>query len=370
MVDKYSNFKALQKDEVLGSDYEICHEDRTHPIIILAIHGGGIEPFTTAIARCIAGEEYSFYSFIGLKEHCNFETLHINSENFDEPMAEKMLRTGKTVISIHGKKGADKEFVMVGGKNIDFLEEIKKRLDEMKFTIQQPSGNVKGVSYRNVCNRYSEGVQLEISHKLRTKLGSNKKKREKFCEAIRTATGQYLKDNPNNNPRNDEILPNIEMLIDKKVIAVFGAGNPSEREAKLAYEVGRYIALKNAILVCGGLGGCMEQAAKGAKDEGGLTIGIIPIYEKSAANKYIDIVIPTGLGNARNTLVASTADAAIAVGGKTGTLSEIGLARKMGKPVVTLESWEFDGEWENTAGLFKADTPEEAVEIAVREALR
>jgi len=160
----------------------------------------------------------------------------------------------------------------------------------------------------------------------------------------------------------------MEALRNKIVIAVFGAGNPNDREAKLAYEVGRHIARRDAILVCGGLGGCMEQAAKGAKDESGLTIGIIPVYEKSAANVFVDIVIPTGLGSARNTLVASTADAAIAVGGKTGTLSEIGLARKMGKPVITLESWEFDGEWKNTAGLIKADTPGEAVEIAIREA--
>lgn len=160
----------------------------------------------------------------------------------------------------------------------------------------------------------------------------------------------------------------MEALRNKIVIAVFCAGDPNDREAKLAYEVGKHIARRDAILVCGGLGGCMEQAARGAKDEGGLTIGIIPIYEKQAANAYIDIVIPTGLGNARNTLVASTADAAIAVGGKTGTLSEIGFARKMGKPVVTLESWEFDGEWKITAGVLKADTPEEAVEIAIREA--
>ena len=162
----------------------------------------------------------------------------------------------------------------------------------------------------------------------------------------------------------------MENLRDKPVIAIFGAGNPDELESKLAYDVGHFIAKSDAILVCGGLGGCMEQAAKGAKEEGGITIGIIPYYEKTRANPYIDIIIPTGMGNARNTLIAATADAAIAVGGKAGTLSEIGLARKMGKPVVTLDSWEFAGKWEGVAGVIKAETPQQAVEIALREAAK
>jgi uncharacterized protein (TIGR00725 family) len=162
----------------------------------------------------------------------------------------------------------------------------------------------------------------------------------------------------------------MENLRDKLIIALFGAGSPNKTEAKLAYEAGQHIARNGAILVCGGLGGCMERAAKGAKEEGGITIGIIPYYEKSRANPYIDIIIPTGMGNARNTLIAATADAAIAVGGKAGTLSEIGLARKMGKPVVTLDSWEFADKWEGVAGIIKAETPQQAVEIAMREAAR
>jgi uncharacterized protein (TIGR00725 family) len=159
----------------------------------------------------------------------------------------------------------------------------------------------------------------------------------------------------------------MEELRDKPVIAVFGAGNADENESKLAYDVGHFIASKGAILVCGGLGGCMEQAARGAKENSGLTIGIIPFYEKSKANPYIDIVIPTGMGHARNILVAATADAAIAIGGASGTLSEIGLARKLGKPVVCLGSWEFKDQWEKTAGVLRAETSGEAVNIAIKE---
>ncbi len=159
----------------------------------------------------------------------------------------------------------------------------------------------------------------------------------------------------------------MDGIRDKIVIAVFGSGSASEAEAGLAYDVGHFIASRGAILVCGGLGGCMEHAAKGAKEQGGLTIGIIPTYEKSSANQFIDIVIPTGMGHARNALVASTCDAAVAIGGATGTLSEIGLARKMGKPVVCLGCWEFKDDWEETAGLVRADTPEKAVSLALEE---
>ena len=156
----------------------------------------------------------------------------------------------------------------------------------------------------------------------------------------------------------------------KLVIAVIGAGTCSNREAENAFSVGKEIARRDAILICGGLAGCMEHAARGAKEGGGLTIGIISTYDKTSANPYIDIVIATGMGNARNTIIVATADATIAIGGSHGTLSEIALARKLGKPVVSLGSWQFEGEWENKAGLFTAATPEEAVDIAIREASR
>jgi hypothetical protein len=159
-------------------------------------------------------------------------------------------------------------------------------------------------------------------------------------------------------------------LLNKPVIAVIGAGGCTPSEAEHALQVGREIARRGAILICGGLGGCMAEAARGAKEAGGITIGIIPTYDKPTANEFIDIVIATGMGHARNAIIVATADAAIAVGGSYGTLSEIALARKMGKPVVSLGSWQFAGDWEELSGVFRATDPIEAVDIAIREALR
>jgi len=159
-------------------------------------------------------------------------------------------------------------------------------------------------------------------------------------------------------------------LRNKPIIALIGAGKCTPLEAKHALLAGGEIARRGAILICGGLGGCMAEAARGAKDAGGITIGVIPSYDRSSADPSIDIVIATGMGSARNAIIVATADAAIAVGGSYGTLSEIALARKLGKPVVALGSWQFAGEWEELAGVFRADDPIAAVDIAIREALR
>ena len=107
--------------------------------------------------------------------------------------------------------------------------------------------------------------------------------------------------------------------------------------------MGRELAARGAVLVCGGLGGVMEAACRGAKDAGGRTVGILPGTDRAAANPFVDTAIPTGLGEARNALVVRAADGLIAVGGGYGTLSEIALALKAGKPVVGLDSWEIDG---------------------------
>jgi len=112
------------------------------------------------------------------------------------------------------------------------------------------------------------------------------------------------------------------------------------------------------VLVCGGLGGVMEAACRGARDAGGRTVGILPGADRSAANRFVDVAIPTGLGEARNALVVRSADALVAVGGGYGTLSEIALALKAGKPVVGLDSWDIDG-------IEAAATPEEAVGAAL-----
>lgn len=128
------------------------------------------------------------------------------------------------------------------------------------------------------------------------------------------------------------------------MIAVCGANEATEDERALAEQVGRAIASAGCALVCGGRDGVMAGACKGAKAGAGTTIGILPGDDRTDANEWVDFVIPTGLGQARNALVVSSGDAVIAVGGGFGTLSEIGLALKMGKPVISLGSWDLDAQ--------------------------
>jgi uncharacterized protein (TIGR00725 family) len=122
-------------------------------------------------------------------------------------------------------------------------------------------------------------------------------------------------------------------------IAVCAAGDPSPEELAAAEEIGRLLAARGCVLVCGGLGGAMAAACRGAKSAGGVTIGILPGYDDKAANPWVDHVVCTGLGQARNAVVAATGQALIAVGGGFGTLSEIALGLRLGRPVVLLGGW-------------------------------
>ncbi|MEM4725213.1 MAG: TIGR00725 family protein [Candidatus Hadarchaeum sp.] len=148
-------------------------------------------------------------------------------------------------------------------------------------------------------------------------------------------------------------------------IAVIGAGRCSADVAALAEAVGRGLAKRGAVLVCGGLGGVMEAACRGAKSAGGVTVGILPGTSRREANPYVDIPIVTGMGEARNVLVVQSAQAVIAVHGEYGTLSEIAHALKLGIPVIGLHTWQLakDG-WEDQA-IVRAQTAEEAVEKAL-----
>ena len=149
-------------------------------------------------------------------------------------------------------------------------------------------------------------------------------------------------------------------------IGVIGANEPDAANYELAYELGTHIAGRDATLVCGGLGGIMEAASKGAREHGGTVIGILPGASKSDANQYVSIALPTGMGIARNTLVVNMSDVLIAFPGSYGTLSEIALALKSGKPVVSLNSWALDRIGCDSSLFHTTATPEEAVRIAVR----
>ena len=129
----------------------------------------------------------------------------------------------------------------------------------------------------------------------------------------------------------------------KKIIAVIGGNVITKEIYKKAYQVGKIIAEKDYILICGGLGGVMEAASKGAKDNNGLTIGILPGKSKTDANPYIDIPIVTAMSNARNAIIARTCDLAIAVNGKYGTLSEIAYCLNFGKTVLGIDTYQIEG---------------------------
>src|SRR5204863_9232910 len=135
-----------------------------------------------------------------------------------------------------------------------------------------------------------------------------------------------------------------------------GSGREHEERAE---RIGRLLAERGVTVVCGGLGEVMEAAARGAKVAGGTTIGILPGEDRSRANEWIDHVVVTGIGHARNLAVVASGDAVIAVGGRYGTLAEIGLALTLGRPVVVLEpGWEVEG-------TQRARTPSQAVEFAL-----
>ncbi len=155
-------------------------------------------------------------------------------------------------------------------------------------------------------------------------------------------------------------------------VAVIGSASCSQEVAARAEAVGQEIARRGAVLVCGGRGGVMEAACRGAKAEGGTTVGILPGADRGEANRYVDIAIATGMGEARNAIVVRTADAVVAVSGGYGTLSEIGLALKIGRPVVGLGTWELQQAGQSVAAVVQATTPAQAVERAlalVREPL-
>jgi uncharacterized protein (TIGR00725 family) len=147
----------------------------------------------------------------------------------------------------------------------------------------------------------------------------------------------------------------------QQVVAVIGAGDDAPAAVcKLAFEIGREIARRGAVLLNGGRTGVMESAAAGARKLCGHTIGILPGYDRAEANRHVEFVIATGIGEARNAVIVASADAVIALAGEGGTLAEIGFAKKFSKPIVALDSWS------EIEGLNRADTPADAVALALR----
>ena len=145
-------------------------------------------------------------------------------------------------------------------------------------------------------------------------------------------------------------------------MAVCGESDPQTPLADIAFDVGRGVAERGAVLLCGGMTGVMEHAARGARSADGITVGVLPGENVHDANQYIEIGIVTGLGHARNAILALTADGVIAIGGGLGTLSEIALALRNRRPVIGIRTWQFDRENRTEPELPRAETALEGLD--------
>jgi uncharacterized protein (TIGR00725 family) len=148
-------------------------------------------------------------------------------------------------------------------------------------------------------------------------------------------------------------------------LAVIGSGQADPERDAQAEEVGREVARRGAVLVCGGLGGVMDAACRGAREAGGVTVGLLPGPDRDGASAHLAVALPTGMGELRNGLIVRAADAVIAVGGEYGTLAEIGFALKLGRPVVGLATWELRRRGRTVEAVVTAADPAGAVDRAL-----
>jgi len=190
-MTSYRSFRELSQHEREGEDYRIRIELRDSGVLIMAPHGGRIEPMTGEIAETIAGTDYSFYSFEGLKVEGN-GVLHIESHLFDEPRALKAVEKTDAVITVHGQINQKDEFVMMGGLHTPLRSEIERRLEAAGFQTRLPTEGLMGTDPLNICNRgkLRQGVQLEISRKVRDLLRDDRGRLVAFAEAVRRAIGR------------------------------------------------------------------------------------------------------------------------------------------------------------------------------------
>jgi phage replication-related protein YjqB (UPF0714/DUF867 family) len=184
----YRSFKELADCEIEGQDYRIRIDMRDSRVLIMAPHGGRIEPTTAAIAETIAGVDYCFYSFEGIKANGNSD-LHIESRLFDEPRALKAVEKADRVIAVHGQLDQKEEFVMIGGLDDRLRSRIKQELETAGFQTRPPTEGLMATDPMNICNRgkLGRGAQLEVSRKVRDLLRNDKDRLRAFAEAVRRA---------------------------------------------------------------------------------------------------------------------------------------------------------------------------------------
>ncbi|MFB4162349.1 poly-gamma-glutamate hydrolase family protein [Alteribacillus sp. JSM 102045] len=199
----YNSYEELAENEVLNEDYEINYEQRNSDISILAIHGGGIEPGTSEVAKGLAHQiNDSYYLFEGIKPTNNL-ILHINSKNFDEPIGREIAQNSVSALSIHGYHG-DETIIYVGGRNREYKEMIRSSLQKRGFQVEDAPDEIAGTSKNNIVNdnQLKKGAQLELTAGLRKSFFENhdwsRKNREnttdiydQFIDGLKEATEAY-----------------------------------------------------------------------------------------------------------------------------------------------------------------------------------
>jgi len=184
--DTYRSFQELQEAEREGEAWVREYLDRGSRVLVLAPHGGWIEPQTTELARAVAGQDLSFYSFIAMKDRGN-ERLHLTSHRFDDPVALEAARRADWVLAIHGERTRGEFFVMVGGGHRQLRASLEDALVQAGFTLKKPREGLGGLRSDNICNRGGEGGggQLEISEGLRKQFQEQPRYLERFVRAVR-----------------------------------------------------------------------------------------------------------------------------------------------------------------------------------------
>lgn len=186
--DRFSSFADLKREKRPGLHYWICSRDRGSRVLVMAPHGGKIEPYTTDLAETIAGDDFSFYSFMGRQRRNNYRDLHVRSHLYDEERALEMVNDVELVFAIHGHRCKYAEFVMLGGSHTELAGQLGQELTRRDFPLEEPEQGLAGVNANNICNRgrLGKGVQVEISRALRDRLREQEDLRASFVEAART----------------------------------------------------------------------------------------------------------------------------------------------------------------------------------------
>jgi len=186
MSDTYQGFEELKSNEREGEDWTREYVNRGSRILVMAPHGGWIEPFTAELAHGVAANDLSLYTFRGLKSRGN-QSLHLTSHRFDEPIARRAAASALWVLAIHGEKTPDRNFVMVGGLWVRFRERMSGALDGAGISVEGPRQGLRGERETNICNRGQSGTggQLEISEGLRSVLREDQGEFIRFVELVR-----------------------------------------------------------------------------------------------------------------------------------------------------------------------------------------